>query len=59
MMTEVDAALETALALATLRLQTATTPKRRREAFKEMQRLHKLKTPEHIERQERERGLRR
>lgn len=56
-MTPSDASLETALALAAIRLQTATTPKRRREAFAEMQRLHRLRTPGQVARMEKARGL--
>ena len=53
-----DAALETAIDLATLRCQTATTPKRRLEAFEELRRLVASRSPEQVKRLERAKGLR-
>ena len=52
-----DAALEAAIALAALRLQTATTPIRRRQAFDELRALVAQRSPERIEQMERARGL--
>lgn len=52
-----DAALEAAIELAALRLQTATTPLRRKAAWAELQRLVKNRSPAQVERMERARGL--
>lgn len=52
-----DAALEAAIDLATLRLQTAGTPIRRRQAFDELRRLVAARSPEQVARLERARGL--
>lgn len=55
--TDPDAALETQIELATLRLQTATTPSRRRAAWDELQRLIKQRSPDAVRAMERQRGL--
>lgn len=52
-----DAALEAAIDLAALRLQTATTPLRRRHAFDELRTLVAQRSPQQIARMERDKGL--
>ena len=51
------AGLEAAIALAALRLQTATTPIRRRQAFDELRTLVAQRSPQQVARMERDKGL--
>lgn len=52
-----DAGLEAAIDMATLRLQTATTPLRRRSAWADLQSLIKQRSPEAVQAMERRRGI--
>jgi hypothetical protein len=53
-----DAALEASIEIAALKLQTATTPLRRKAAWAELQRLVKGRSPAQVERMERAREIR-
>lgn len=57
MSAESDAKLERQIETAVLRCSTATNPKDRRYWWDELKRLHALRSPEQIERMERERWL--
>lgn len=57
MTAEDDANLEAAIEIATLKLQTATTPTRRRAAWDELQYLIKQRSPNAIRELERKRGI--
>lgn len=52
-----DAGLEAAIDTAALKLQTATTPLRRKLAWCELQSLVKQRSPRQVRRMEEERGL--
>lgn len=50
--------IEAAIDAATMRLHTEPTVEGRRDAWAELTRLHEMRSPETVERLERERGLR-
>jgi hypothetical protein len=57
-MTDLDKYLEDRIDKAALELQTATTPKARREAFDRLKQLHQRRTASRVAEMEREQGLR-
>lgn len=52
-----DAALEAAIELAALRMMTAPTKQRRMDAFEELKRLNRQRSPRQVRRMEEARGI--
>lgn len=56
-MTDLDAYLERRIDKAALELQTARTPKARREAMERLRRLHARRSPARVAEMEQDKGL--